>query len=140
MPHSESWRKNWRPPEIPDRKINEYGWLVHHPEYLVMEEYVDIGAFTYLQAKFGIILEENVQIGSHCSLYTEDTISGNSGPITMKRNSCLGTHSTIMPGVTIGENTIVGAHSLVLEDVPPNVIAWGVPAKNRVTHILEELT
>jgi len=34
-----------------------------------------------------------------------------------------------MPNVTIGENAIIGANSLVLEDIPANVIAFGVPAK-----------
>ena len=34
-----------------------------------------------------------------------------------------------MPAVTIGENSIIGANSLVLEDIPDNVIAFGVPAK-----------
>ena len=34
-----------------------------------------------------------------------------------------------MPGVTIGENSIVGAHSFVNVDIPDNVIAFGVPAK-----------
>jgi galactoside O-acetyltransferase len=35
----------------------------------------------------------------------------------------------VMPGVTIGENSIVGACSLVMSDIPDNVVAHGVPAK-----------
>jgi acetyltransferase-like isoleucine patch superfamily enzyme len=34
-----------------------------------------------------------------------------------------------MPGVTIGENSIIGAYSLVKESIPPSVLAYGVPAK-----------
>ena len=34
-----------------------------------------------------------------------------------------------MPGVTIGANSIIGAHSFVNEDIPDNVLAFGVPAK-----------
>jgi acetyltransferase-like isoleucine patch superfamily enzyme len=34
-----------------------------------------------------------------------------------------------MPSVTIGENSIIGAFSLVNEDIPPNVVAFGIPAK-----------
>jgi acetyltransferase-like isoleucine patch superfamily enzyme len=34
-----------------------------------------------------------------------------------------------LPGVTIGKNSIVGAHSLVNKDIPDNVVAFGVPAK-----------
>jgi len=37
----------------------------------------------------------------------------------------------VMPNVTIGENSIIGANSLVLEDIPDNVVAFGVPAKVR---------
>jgi acetyltransferase-like isoleucine patch superfamily enzyme len=34
-----------------------------------------------------------------------------------------------MPGVTIGENAVIGAHSFVNRDIPPNCLAYGVPAK-----------
>jgi acetyltransferase-like isoleucine patch superfamily enzyme len=34
-----------------------------------------------------------------------------------------------MPGVTIGENSIIGAHSFVTKDIPDNSLAFGVPAK-----------
>ena len=44
-------------------------------------------------------------------------------------NCRIGSHSTILPGVTIGKNSIVGAHSLVTKDIPDNVVAFGVPAK-----------
>ena len=47
----------------------------------------------------------------------------------MKKNCKIGSHSVVMPGVTIGENSIVGAFSLVNQDVPDNVIVVGVPAK-----------
>ncbi len=47
----------------------------------------------------------------------------------VKRRASIGTSSTIMCGVTIGENAIVGAGSVVTRDVPPNTIVAGVPAK-----------
>ena len=47
----------------------------------------------------------------------------------LKNNCKIGSHSTILPGVTIGKNSIVGAHSLINKDIPDNVIAFGVPAK-----------
>ena len=78
---------------------------------------VDVGAFTYIQAQHGIIIEDDVQIGSHCSLYSISTISRSGKPIIgrihIKRGAMIGTHSTIMPGVTIGENEIVPAYSFV---------------------------
>lgn len=50
-------------------------------------------------------------------------------PIKIKKGSSIGTSATIMCGVTVGENAIVGAGSVVLEDVPDNTIVVGVPAK-----------
>lgn len=49
--------------------------------------------------------------------------------IELKDNVWIGANTSIAPGVTIGENTIVGTNSLVLEDLPDNVIAFGRPCK-----------
>ena len=46
-----------------------------------------------------------------------------------KNNCRIGSHTTILPGVSIGKNSIIGAHSLVNKDIPDNVVAYGVPAK-----------
>jgi len=89
----------------------------------------DIGAFTYINAKYGVKIEDYVQIGSHCSIYSVSTIDNKRGQVVLKKNCKIGSHSVIMPGVTIGENSIVGAHSFVTEDISDNVIAAGVPAK-----------
>jgi acetyltransferase-like isoleucine patch superfamily enzyme len=89
----------------------------------------DIGAFTYLNAKYEIIIEDFVQIGSHCSIYSVSTIDNKKGRVKLKKNCKIGSHSIIMPGIIVGENSIVGAFSFVNEDIPDNVIATGVPAK-----------
>ena len=47
----------------------------------------------------------------------------------VKKGASIGSSSTIMCGVTIGENAIVGAGAVVTKDVPPNTIVAGVPAK-----------
>jgi acetyltransferase-like isoleucine patch superfamily enzyme len=52
-------------------------------------------------------------------------------PTLIKRGASIGTSSTILCGVTVGENSIIGAGSVVTKDVPPNVIAVGVPARVR---------
>ena len=56
-------------------------------------------------------------------------------PITLEDNVWLGGDVTILPGVTIGEGSIIGAKSLVNKDIPPNVIAVGNPCK-----IIREIT
>ena len=94
-----------------------------------MGERVDISSFSVINAKYGVELEDDVQIGPHCTILSASTIDNKKGRVVMKKGSCLGTHSTIMPGVTIGENSIIGAYSFVTCDIPANVIAWGVPAK-----------
>ena len=124
--------KDWKMPEIEDRKLHpKYYFLVHNKEKLVLGEKTDIGAFTYINAKNGVVIEKNVQIGSHCSIYSLSTIDGKEGIVTIKENARLGTHSTIMPGVTIGKNAVIGAHSYVDKDIPDDAIAFGVPVKIR---------
>jgi acetyltransferase-like isoleucine patch superfamily enzyme len=51
------------------------------------------------------------------------------GPIIIKDNCMIGINSIIMPNVTIGSNSIVGAGSVVTKDVPPNSVFAGNPAK-----------
>ncbi len=58
------------------------------------------------------------------------------GTIEIKDNSFVGVNTLIMPGVTIGPNSVVGSGCVVSRDVPPNTVAVGVPAKPIMT--LEE--
>jgi acetyltransferase-like isoleucine patch superfamily enzyme len=120
---------NWEYPKIEDGKPTKYNWVVQNLDGFDLGFKTDIGAFTYINAKYGVKIEDNVQVGSHCSIYSVSTIDDSSGEVKLKDNCKLGSHSTILPGVTIGENSIIGAHSLVNTDIPSNVIAVGVPAK-----------
>ena len=47
----------------------------------------------------------------------------------IKRGATIGSSATILCGVTVGENAVVGAGSVVTKDIPPNAVAAGVPAK-----------
>lgn len=51
------------------------------------------------------------------------------GRITIHNNVFIGNYATIMPGVEIGENSIVGMGSIVTKDIPANSVAAGVPAR-----------
>ncbi|MCR4335263.1 MAG: acyltransferase [archaeon] len=121
--------KEWVMPKIEEGKLTQYNWLVQHKKGLVLGEKTDIGAFTYINAKNGVEIKELCQVGSHCSIYSESTIDGKTGKVILEKNSRIGSHTVIMPGVTIGENSIIGAHSFVNKDIPANVVAIGCPAK-----------
>ena len=121
--------KNWVYPVIEDGKPTKYNWIVKNSFGLTLGLNSDIGAFSYINALNEIIIEEEVQIGSHCSLYSVSTIDNLSGKITLKNNCRIGSHTTILPGVTVGKNSIIGAHSLVNKNIPDNVVAFGIPAR-----------
>ena len=119
----------WTPPEIEERKLNQYHWLVLHKEKLQLGKNTDLGAFTLLDASEGVIIEDGVKIGSHCAIYSRTDIDQKKGKVIIKRNAGIGSHCVIMPGVTIGEQAIIGAMSFVNKDIPANEVWVGCPAR-----------
>lgn len=84
----------------------------------------------------GITIEDDVLIGPKVSLITENhpldpqNRKGLIGkPILIKKNAWIGANATILPGVTIGKNSIVAAGAVVSKDVTDNVVVGGIPAK-----------
>ena len=126
---TERFQGRWKYPEIKDGELTQYNWLIQHSENLKLGYESDIGAFTYVNALHGVEIGDFVQIGSHCSVYSVSTIDNKAGRVVLKKNCKIGTHSVVMPGVTIGENSIIGSFSFVNKDIPANVIAYGVPAR-----------
>ena len=122
---------NWQYPKFDEMGMTKWGWMCQHHENLILGEQTDIGCGSYLNAKFGIEIQENCQIASHVSIYSINTIDNTQGKVTIKKNSCVGANSVILPGVTIGENSIIGALSLVNKDIPNNCIAFGIPVRVR---------
>ena len=120
---------NWKLPTMVDGVMTKYNWIVQHVDNLSLGYKTDIGAFSYINAQYKVTIEDYVQIGSHCSIYSISTIDNKQGAVYLKENCKIGSHSTVMPNVTIGKNSIIGANSLVLSDIPDNVVAFGVPAK-----------
>ncbi len=86
------------------------------------------------KVKFG----DNVFIGPNCGFYTaihpikaeeRITFMETAKPITVGDNVWIGGNAVILPGVTIGRNSVIGAGSVVTKDIPDNVVAVGNPCK-----------
>lgn len=129
MANAEERFEEWQQPEIEDGKLTKWHWVVKGVDRFTLGHKTDIGAFTYIHAEEEVVIEDYVEIGGHCRLYSVSTIDNKRGKIHIKKNAKVGAGSTILPGVTIGENSVIGAHSLVKDHVPDNSIAWGTPAK-----------
>jgi len=61
--------------------------------------------------------------------HSDDSRTGLDSPVRIGNNVWLGFNVTVLKGVTIGDNTLVAAGSMVTRDLPPNVVAGGIPAK-----------
>ena len=120
---------DWQFPDIQEGVPTKHHWVVQNVQNFHLGYKTDIGAFTYINAKYGVIVEDYVQIGSHCSIYSVSTIDDKNGQVVLRKNCKVGSHSVIMPGVTIGENAIIGACSFVNRDVPDNALAAGTPVR-----------
>jgi acetyltransferase-like isoleucine patch superfamily enzyme len=122
----------WTAPKIDraaDVWISPWDWKVVKPANFVLGEHTDIGSYTVILAQQGVIIEDDAQIGPHCAILSVSTIDGKQGQVTIKKNARVGAHTVIMPGVTVGENAIVGACSFVNRDIPTNEVWFGTPAR-----------
>ncbi len=84
----------------------------------------------------GITIDDNVFIATKVCLLSEghplspkERHSLTVGHIHIKKNAWIGANATILPGVTIGENSVVAAGAVVSKDVPDNTVVGGIPAK-----------
>lgn len=102
---------------------------------------VSVGQYTMLNGP-RIICDSQIEIGDHCLIAWNVILmdnyrapqDNNPRPIQIASNVWIGFDSIILPGVSIGQNSIIGARSVVRENVPPNSTAAGNPA--RIIHNL----
>lgn len=115
---------------------------VRTPFYTDFGKFLRIGPRTFINQlccfmdRGGIRIDEDVKIGPRVNLITENHGLApderhilTSHGIHIKRNVWIGAAATIMPGVTIGENSVVAAGAVVTRNVPDNIVVAGVPAK-----------
>jgi maltose O-acetyltransferase len=98
---------------------------------------VEIGYMVFFDNRRPELLEveDNATITSMCNILSHDLsyryIDGIEiiGKTTIKNGAFIGMNSTVMPGITIGENCIIASGSVVTKDTEPNSVYGGVPAK-----------
>lgn len=85
-----------------------------------------------------VIFGDNVFVGPNCGFYTtchplssESRINGlaYACPITVGDNVWIGGNVTVLPGINIGKNSVIGAGSVVTKDIPDSVLAYGNPCR-----------
>lgn len=118
--------------------------LIEQPFYCDYGQHIEVGDNFYANFHLTIldankvVIGHNVFIGPNVGLHTSghplDVERRNAGleyakPITIGNNVWIGAGVNVMPGVNIGDNSVIGAGSVVTRDVPANVVACGVPCR-----------
>lgn len=94
-----------------------------------------------------ITIGNNVKVGANVVImdgdaHQDDPRAGNNKPVVIEDNVWIGTGAMILKGVTIGRNSLIGAGSVVVKDIPANCVAAGNPCKiirNHSINIIEKL-
>jgi sugar O-acyltransferase (sialic acid O-acetyltransferase NeuD family) len=124
--------------------VEAFGWrpvTLMHPSCQVASNAV-IGPGTYVAA--GSVIGPNTKIGSYVLIHYHVSVAHDSsmadfsqacpgarvsGRCKVGRSAFLGSNSTLLPKVTLGEHAVLGANSVAISSVPPDVTAFGIPAK-----------
>lgn len=148
-----------RPSQINERKeiikkllgSTKENFFIEPPFHLAYGKNTHIGENFYANFNLVIVDDGEVYIGDNVMIAPNVTISPTghpvdpetrkmgmqfSIPIKIGNNVWIGANSVILPGVTIGDNSVIGAGSIVTRDIPPNVVAVGNPC--RVLRSIEE--
>ena len=112
--------------------------VIHGPGCFTCGNDCAINEFVHIRAFGGVTIGNGVWIANHAALVSETHPTDVEyvgdyppvlHPIVIEDNVWIGAHATILPGVTLGRSSIIGAGSVVTKDVPPYAIVAGVPAK-----------
>ena len=109
-----------------------------------------MGHHVYANFNLTVVDDGECRIGNYC-MFAPNVVISTTGhpvhpsfrdkgaqfslPVTIGDHVWIGSNVMIMPGVTIGENSVIGAGSVVTKDIPANVVAAGVPCK-----VMREIT
>lgn len=138
-----AWKKRRK---IMKKLIGKIGrkFLIEQPFYCDYGGNIEIGDNFFSNMNLVILDGAKVKIGNNVMIAPNVGIYGTghplhietrnkfieySYPITIGNNVWIGGSVTILPGVTIGDNTVIGAGSVVTKDIPPNCVAYGSPCR-----------
>ncbi len=131
---------------IPQKILRTNGsvpWPVHKTSSVLNHKNIEVGNNSpiginigcYINGKGGIKVGNNVRIGPNVGIISANHSPDDydlwikTKPIEIGDDVWVGMNVVIMPGVTIGENVIIGSNSTVSKDIPSNSIAFGSPCK-----------
>lgn len=112
-----------------------------HPSAIIARD-VHIGDGTVVMA--GVCINSGTHVDEHCIVNTRSSLDHENwlekgcsvapgvvtgGNVRLGELSVLGLSSSVIQGIRIGTNTLVGAGAVVVNDLPPDVVAWGVPCR-----------
>jgi acetyltransferase-like isoleucine patch superfamily enzyme len=120
------------------RELNTIGDRVSIGTLSVIEHHIQIANGVRIHSQAFIpeysILEQDAWVGpnvvfTNARYPTHPNVKNELRGVHLKAKAKVGANATLLPNVTVGENSLIGAGSVVTKDVPPNVIVAGNPAK-----------
>lgn len=109
---------------------------IYQPCNLILKRGSSLGYGSVVSALKRIEIGEGTMVSPYCCIYDHDhkmpLINPDEykiEPVKIGNKSWIGAHSTILKGVTIGNNVSIGAGAVVTKDIPDNAVAVGIPAK-----------
>ncbi|MDH5916170.1 sugar O-acetyltransferase [Vibrio splendidus] len=120
------------------------GCYIEPPLHANWGRHTHLGNNVYVNFNLTLVDDTDVFIGDNVMIAPSVTIATGTHPISPElrlkaaqfnvpvrigNNVWLGAHTVVLPGVTIGENSVIGAGSIVTKDIPANVVAVGNPCR-----------
>jgi acetyltransferase-like isoleucine patch superfamily enzyme len=120
------------------RNVVLYQPLVFYgPAALDIGDNTSVAPFVHIWCGGRVVIGANCMIGSHVAIsslthdHRQQDMSKTmvAKPVNIGNGVWIGSHAVIMPGVTVGEGAVIGAASVVISDVPPFAIVYGIPGR-----------